>query len=206
MFGSMSGFLYRLSKGCAAGFLIFALWQFGSALYLFSKAALAQTLIAHSWQRAMNSGEDLAPWPWADTRVVAELQLGNETHYVLSGATGRVLAFGPGHLPQTPLPGEPGNTVIAGHRDTHFAVLQHLSLGDEIRVVGVAGEFSYTVTDSKVVPEDYSEALVPTKTPVLTLITCYPFNSSDAEATLRYVVRAVARPTPSDVFSASPAA
>jgi sortase A len=53
---------------------------------------------------------------------------------VLAGASGRTLAFGPGHLKGTPLPGQAGNAVISGHRDTHFAFLARLHLADEVDV------------------------------------------------------------------------
>ena len=39
------------------------------------------------------------------------------------------MAFGPGHLSGTPLPGEAGNAVVSGHRDTHFAFLRGLREG-----------------------------------------------------------------------------
>ena len=44
------------------------------------------------------------------------------------------MAFGPGHLDGTPRPGEPGNAVVSGHRDTHFAFLRRLREGDAILV------------------------------------------------------------------------
>ena len=52
----------------------------------------------------------------------------------LAGVSGRTLAFGPGHVDGTPLPGDPGNSVLSGHRDTHFAFLRELRSGDILLV------------------------------------------------------------------------
>jgi sortase A len=53
-----------------------------------------------------------------------------KTQYILAGASGRNLAFGPAHMLQTASLGSPGNAAIAGHRDTHFAVLKNAKMGD----------------------------------------------------------------------------
>ena len=42
------------------------------------------------------------------------------------------MAFGPGHLSASSLPGQPGNSVIAGHRDTHFNFLQYVEVGESL--------------------------------------------------------------------------
>jgi LPXTG-site transpeptidase (sortase) family protein len=87
------------------------------------------------------------------------------------------------------LPGEPGNVVIAGHRDSFFRPLRNVQLGDDIFLDTRYGRFHYRVTSIDVVnPHDLS-VLEPTDTATLTLITCYPFwvlgNAPD-----RFIVRA----------------
>lgn len=58
------------------------------------------------------------------------------------------LKDGPGHFPQTPLPGQTGNAAIAGHRTTYkapFNRLDELQPGDPIDVTTLQGTFRYTV-------------------------------------------------------------
>jgi sortase A len=112
----------------------------------------------------------------------------------LSGASGRTLAFGPGHLDGSVLPGGEGNSVIVAHRDTHFRFLQYVSVGETFVVESNAGARSQFLVRRMYVA-DYraleisAEALVPT----LTLVTCFPFDAVNPGGPLRYVVVAEAR-------------
>jgi sortase A len=94
-----------------------------------------------------------------------------------------------GHLSDTPLPWHEGNSALAGHRDTFFRPLQHISVGDELRVSTVRGDFRYQVRETMVVGPDDVWVLDPTDQPMLTLITCYPFNYV-GKAPRRFIVRA----------------
>jgi sortase A len=94
-----------------------------------------------------------------------------------------------GHLPDTPLPWHEGNSALAGHRDTFFRPLQHVRVGDELRVSTVRGDFRYQVRDTMVVGPNDVWVLDPTDRPTLTLITCYPF-SHVGQAPRRFIVRA----------------
>jgi sortase A len=94
---------------------------------------------------------------------------------VLQGSDARTLLRGPGHLENTALPGEAGNAVIAGHRDSFFRPLRDVRIDDEVTVDTGRARFHYRVTSFRVVhPYDIS-VLRPTKQATLTLITCYPF-------------------------------
>ena len=95
-----------------------------------------------------------------------------------------------GHLPETPLPWHEGNTVLAGHRDTFFRPLQHIRVGDDLRVSTIHGDFRYQVRETLVVGPNDVWVLDPTDRPTLTLITCYPF-SYVGKASRRFIVRAV---------------
>lgn len=93
---------------------------------------------------------------------------------VVEGATRQQLAIGPAHITDTALPGDTGNAVITGHRDTFFRHLYELQKGDDIYVRRNGEIFRYQVTGKKIVkPEDVS-VLKPTSDAQLTLITCYP--------------------------------
>ncbi|MDQ1505312.1 MAG: sortase [Actinomycetota bacterium] len=97
--------------------------------------------------------------------------------YVVQGVGLADLRKGPGHYPQTPLPGEQGNAAIAGHRTTYgapFNRLDELAPGDEVLVTTVKGSFTYTVATTHVVKPDQVEVLDPTPTATLTLTTCNP--------------------------------
>jgi sortase A len=65
------------------------------------------------------------------------------------------LRGGPGHYPETSLPGERGTVAIAGHRTTYgapFRKLDGLDPGDEIELVMPYGRFSYQVESTRIVP------------------------------------------------------
>jgi sortase A len=164
----------------------------GNGLWIHAKAAVAQVLLRDAWWRTLHGTGPSRPWPWADTYPVARLRIertGSDI-IVLAGSSGRTLAFGPGHVDNTPLPGERGNSVIAGHRDTHFTVLRELRDGDVVRVQRADGTWHrYTVAAQHVVDERDTWVTRSTDARTLTLITCYPFDAVAAGGPGRYVVR-----------------
>jgi len=80
-----------------------------------------------------------------------------------------------GHIPDTALPGEPGNAGLAGHRDTFFRGLRNVRAGDRISVTTPAGVIEYVVRGTRIVDPDDISVLNPTESQTLTLVTCYPF-------------------------------
>jgi sortase A len=176
-----------------AALLALGFWQLGQGAYIPAKAWLAQELMQRAWLR-VSAGEDrAAPWPWADTWPVARLSA--KSHdvdlIVLAGGSGRTLAFGPGHLSASALPGETGNMVIAGHRDTHFAFLRNLEPGDRLTIESFSGAITvYEVVGLNVIDSRKGSLLLDTDDAVLTLVTCYPFDAVDPGGPLRYVVTA----------------
>ncbi len=96
---------------------------------------------------------------------------------VVEGVTTSALKKGPGHYPGTPLPGQPGNAAIAGHRTTYgapFGDLDKLQENDLIYVTTVQGSFAYRVTDTLIVSPRDIWVLDPTEDNRLTLTTCHP--------------------------------
>jgi len=181
--------LRRLAVAASAAGIL----ALGGGTYLPAKAALAQVLLRRAW--AATGNRPVRPWPWARTWPVARLEvpaLGMD-EIVLAGDEGAALAFAPGHVDGTAEPGRPGNTVVAGHRDTVFAGLGALALGDELRLESAdGGIISYAVTGTAVVHETDTSVLDPTDEPTLTLVTCYPLDAVLPGGPLRYVVRATA--------------
>jgi sortase A len=153
------------------------------------KARLAQVLLEMSWQAARAGRPSVKPWPWADTHAVARLEVGGESAIVLAGANGRTMAFGPGHVDGTALPGERGNCVITAHRDTHFAALRHAANGDPVVLHTAKGDrIEYEVTGTMVVGNNETWVLEQGGSSRLTLVTCYPFDAVIPGGPLRYVV------------------
>jgi sortase A len=108
---------------------------------------------------------------------------------VFEGTTDDTLARGVGHLRGSAGPGERGNLVLAGHRDTFFRELRNIREGDEVNIKGPQGEFEYKVESTTIVNPDQTEVLEPGNGDTLTLITCYPFRYI-GNAPQRFIVRA----------------
>jgi len=109
--------------------------------------------------------------------------------YVVEGDGPRELRRGPGHLTGTALPGDAGNCVIAGHRDTHFRVLKDIRVGDDLFLQTHNGLYVYRVQRTSIVKPTDTAALQPTPDARLNLITCYPFYYVGS-APKRFVVEA----------------
>jgi sortase A len=108
---------------------------------------------------------------------------------IFEGTGESVLRKGVGHVSGSALPQDPGNVVLAAHRDTFFRELKDVKVGDVLVMDTPAGEFQYEVLTASVVPPDAVEVLKQTSFPTLTLITCYPF-SYVGSAPKRFVVHA----------------
>jgi sortase A len=165
----------------------------GHSGWIYTKAFIAQQLIGATWQRVQAGQIDAKPWSWADTRPVAKLTLahGLRALLVLEGSSGRNLAFGPVHDPASVLPGQLGNSVIEGHRDTHFSALRDLRLGDRVGIELLDGRrASFAVAHLQVVDSRRSRIVLDSEAPRLTLVTCYPFDAIRPGGPLRYVVTA----------------
>ena len=180
------------------GFLVTCLlclgfWELGQGAYIPAKAWLAQELMQRAWIRTSGGESRAAPWPWADTWPVARISArsGSIDLIVLAGGSGRTLAFGPGHLSASAMPGETGNTVIAGHRDTHFAFLEDVQAGEVLLVESGNGQkYRYEVVEAEIVDSRTGGLRLDTNNAILSLVTCYPFDAREAGGPLRYVVTA----------------
>ena len=93
---------------------------------------------------------------------------------VLEGTSSESLLLGPGHMTATVEPGDAGNAVIAGHRDTFFRHIHSLRYGDDIYVLRGGKPYHYVVRSRRVVEPTNLSVLNPTKDGELTLITCWP--------------------------------
>jgi sortase A len=113
---------------------------------------------------------------------------------VVEGDEDSVLRRAIGHLPDTPLPWQPGNSALAAHRDTIFRPLKDVRLGDVLRLETPYGDFDYRVRETMIVKPEDLWVLDPTAVSMLTLISCYPFKYI-GNAPERFIVRAERIPT-----------
>jgi sortase A len=108
---------------------------------------------------------------------------------VVEGDNEGVLDRAIGHLPDTPLPWQSGNSAIAAHRDALFRPLRHVRSGDLVRMKTPYGDFDYRVRETLIVAPEDLWVLDATPTAMLTLISCYPFDYIGS-APERFIVRA----------------
>jgi sortase A len=100
---------------------------------------------------------------------------------VVEGTDGGSLRKGPGHYPETPLPGIHGTVAIAGHRTTYGAPFRHideLDPGDRIIIDMPDGRFIYRVEESKIVDDQDLSVLEPVGYRRLMLSACHPLYSA----------------------------
>jgi sortase A len=173
--------------------LAFGAWQVGGAVWIHGKALVAQMLLERGWNTRLAGQDENAakPWPWADTAPIGRLHVPRLkiNQVILAGASGRTLAFGPGHLSGTALPGSRGHSIVSGHRDTHFTFLRDLIPDDEVHIQRSDGKtVIYRVTGHQVVDARLATFTDTPDRSTLTLVTCYPFDALDTSGPLRYVV------------------
>ncbi len=162
----------------------------GQGLWIPAKAVLAQVLLERAFARSVATGQPVKPWPWADTWPVARITFPRLHRAViaLDGASGQALAFGPGHVADTPDAGDRGTAVYAAHRDTHFALLGQVKPGDEIQVDRIDGRrVRFRMVAAEVVRWDASGVNPHAPGHALALATCWPLNAK-AHGPLRYLV------------------
>ncbi len=195
----------RPPRAVWAASLLAAVFFTLQALWIPAKAALGQVLVERAWHQVLAGRTDARPWPWADTSPVGILEIPRlgVRQFVLSGTSGRNLAWGP----VAASAGGPiglDDTVLSGHRDTHFAGLNALRAGDRILLTTPDRRLSFEISQMEIVDSTRQDLLLEPGVPRLTLVTCYPFNALRATSPLRYVVTAL--PSAADLPRPSAAA
>ncbi len=168
----------------------------GNGLWIKAKAELAQILLNQAFERKQaspySSNAGFRPWSWADITPIARLDAPrlNKSAIVLNDASGEALAFGPGHLTNTPYPGERGTSVLAAHRDSHFSWIRNLQFGDILNVERADGrQVTFNVRRSWIARFDQSGINADSSGRLLVLSTCYPFDTNN-RGPMRYLVEA----------------
>lgn len=184
----------------AVGWIEHGLWvagfvAIGYSAFLWARAEYAQT--QGNWTLEHVSSE--RPWPKESSgfrgpregTLVGRIEIPRLDLFavVFEGTSEDTLARGVGHLTGSAAPGERGNSVLAGHRDSFFRELRDIRKGDNITVRSLDGKFRYRVESTMIVYPDQTEVLEAGNEPYLTLITCFPFRYI-GNAPQRFVVRA----------------
>jgi len=168
----------------------FGLGCLGMYAYESVEARRFQAEQTAAFERGANAGATPAIRPGGLVGMldVPRLQLSTP---VIEGDDDRTLQRAVGHLPDTPMPWDAGNSAFAGHRDGLFRPLKDVKPGDEIRFRTTREALRYRVTRTSIVmPDDLSVLAPQSDSATLTLITCYPF-SYVGSAPKRFVVHAV---------------
>lgn len=174
----------------AYALVLVGLWQASSGAWIYMKAQLAQVLLQRAWAGTLAGQQSVKPWPWADTWPIARLivpGLGID-QIVLEGAYGRTLAFGPAHV-ESVSDAHEGTVILTGHRDTHFAFLEHVQTRERFILQSSDGHIrSYRVGDRRIVDSRSGRIPLDREHQTLVLVTCYPFHTAISGGPLRWVV------------------
>ncbi len=181
-----------ISHICSILCITVSLILFGQSAWIFAKAQLAQVLLERAFSQSIATGQPVKAWSWADTWPVARIEINriDASAIVLHGGSGEALAFGPALLNETAAIGERGTAVVAAHRDTHFAFLANVVVGDLISVTRDDGvKFTYRVTGTSIV--DWNKSGIDRHAAGFNLVlsTCYPIGGMTS-GPLRYLVHA----------------
>jgi sortase A len=181
----------RLAAARAGAALLaaLALLPLIDALHHPAKAWLGQVLLERAWRSG--AGE---PWSGADIRPLARLfaPATGDSVLVLDSASGKAMAWGPGHVAGTATPGAPGLSAVGGHRDSHMAFLGRLGPGDELVLSRSDGRDQvFAVTHAEVVDSRvWRYPAITDGPPRLALTTCWPLDAG-TPGPYRLVVYAV---------------
>lgn len=152
---------------------------------------LAQSVLQRAWSGSERQDAVGQRWPGAFPVFRLLAANGDVDLIVLSGSGARTLALGPGHLPASALPGEPGNTVVTGRRDSWFRFLADLEVDDSIVIETLAGrKHLYRIVGIDIADARRSSVVLDTPEPMLSLVTAYPFDPAETGERFRYVVTA----------------
>ncbi|HEX4834690.1 MAG TPA: sortase [Trebonia sp.] len=167
------------------------------------RVALASAVAPTGPTNPYNAARLLTPGTSVAVLRIPELRL---RAVVFEGTSGQVLRKGPGHLRDTPLPGQPGTSVIFGRQAAYggpFAGLGSLNEGDQLTVMTGQGTSTYQVLDVRRAGDPLPPAVQPGQG-ALILVTAdgTPF---DPTGVLRIDATLVSRPFPAPTMVVSPA-
>ena len=163
----------------AAGLLLV-----GSAGAAYARGAIAREQARTAWEIARAEAARAGIDRLIDTRPATPPRKGDPVarllipairldEIVVEGIDDVQLNVGPGHLPQSVVPGARGNAVISAHRDRHFSRLDEVAVGDTITTETIDGSMQWVVVERRVVSR-HARPLRDAGRAELTLTTCWP--------------------------------
>lgn len=177
--------LFLLSLGL---FIIsYSLWNLFEQQYLIGSFFIQQPVAPVTNAKFIISNKEVQ-FPNQDSEFGILKIPGISLQYpIIQGTSDDDLAKGVGHHTSTALPGQGGNVLLAGHRDTVFRNLGKVKKGDTITIQTYYGTFTYKADSFKIIDKDDASVLNQSNVEVLTLYTCYPFEYI-GHAPKRYVI------------------
>jgi sortase A len=188
-------------------FVAYQLW--GTGIYEAQQQSQLKSQLHHQLERAKKDREAVAgttttttpppPPPEGEGLGLIHIPKIGLDRAIVQGVAVPDLRKGPGHYPDSPMPGQLGNSAIAGHRTTYgapFNRIDELAPGDAITIVTISGTFHYTVTGQQVVTPNQTEVLDPTPDATLTLTTCNPKYSARERLVVKAKLDVATSPKP----------
>ena len=157
-------------------------------LFFYAKGFILQNKLQYEWEQTIKNkqinlyGNFIYP---IGKIYINELNLNS---IITSGDLEKSLEVSIAHIPNTSKPGEKGNVCLAGHRDTFFNSLKDVKINDIIEIEHLIGIDQYQIKNIKIIKPDEVNYLNESNEPLLTLITCYPFEYL-GNAPLRYMIQ-----------------
>jgi sortase A len=181
---SRSASLWRLRSL----FLLIAITALGYSGWIYFDEYWHERSLSEAFDRTREAGQaSPTAEPFTARLTIPRLHL---TAMVEEGVGENVLRRAAGHIPNTALPGRPGNVGIAAHRDTLFRRLKGIESKDPIVLSTPTKDYNYEVVSTSIVAPDDISVLAPSRgQKTLTLVTCYPFEFV-GHAPKRFIVRA----------------
>lgn len=168
-----------------AGIAIFSSWQLIKQSFLLTKTIVVKhkpenppRTFKGVYAKRPKSGEMLG------SVEIPSISLNSP---LVHGTLEKHLKLGVGHYAGSVLPGENGNVIISGHRDTVFKKLGKVAPGDLIILNTKLGSYTYKMKSHKIVDKEDRTIIVPSDHEMLTVTTCYPFNYVGS-APERYII------------------
>jgi LPXTG-site transpeptidase (sortase) family protein len=142
------------AHGIGVGLILLGVFLFGFLAYLFGISGVQEARAQSNAYATLRAqlGQQVAPLaattPGAPVAILNIPAIGIKNMVVVEGTSPENLELGPGHVRNTPLPGENGVAEIFGRRATFgapFGRLDDLHRGDKVKIITGQGTSSYTI-------------------------------------------------------------
>lgn len=178
---------YGCAALCVSGLAVAAS---GAAVPI--RAKVSQALLTSAYERTVATGEAQSPWGTTEMKAIGKITVPrlDVSEIILDAGSKQGMRSGPTLVHGSSAIGAPGTSVIAAHRDTHFAFLKQIKKGDVIMAAGTDGMMlPYRVTSMQIVEANKFAISKGQTQNELALATCYPFGGQRG-GKMRYVVHA----------------